>query len=190
MNNVSHDQALDAPPCATIPLKKARWFEDEVHVHDARLKSYLRGSFPSVDVEDVVQESYLRTWIASATKPVRSAKAFLFTVAKRLALNSLRHRKKSPMVAVPDLAALDVVDESKDTVEAVAVSEEIALLAEALNSLPPRCREIIILRAYQGLSQREVATLLSISETTVGTQVYQGMLRLEAFFTKRGLIES
>ena len=65
MNSLSHDTALSAPHHAAIPLDRARWFKEEVHSLDTRLKSYLRGSFPSVDVEDVVQESYLRTWLAS-----------------------------------------------------------------------------------------------------------------------------
>jgi RNA polymerase sigma-70 factor (ECF subfamily) len=189
MNPSHHDPALAAPPGAGIPLEKARWFEDEVHTHDARLKSYLRGSFPSVDVEDVVQESYLRTWLANAARPVKSAKAFLFTVARRLALNSVRHRQKSPIIAVPDLAALSVIDNGRDAAEAAAVSEEIALLETAIAALPPRCREIIILHKIQHIPQREVAGRLGISEITVQEQVYRGIRRMEAFFIKHGMIK-
>ena len=189
MNNLPNNPAISAPPCANIPLEKARWFENEVHPHDARLKSYLRGSFPSVNVEDIAQESYLRVWLAHAAKPIKSAKAFLFTVAKCLAIDSVRHQKKSPMIAVPDLAALGILDESRTPVEAAAISDETTLLADAIDSLPARCREIVLLRALQDMPQREVANLLGVAETTVGTQVYRGILRLEAFFTKRGVIE-
>lgn len=189
MNKLPLDLTFKAPPCATIPLEKERWFKDEVHTHDARLKSYLRGSFPSVDAEDVVQESYLRTWLANASKPVRSAKAFLFTVARHLALDSIRHRKKIPIIAMPDLAALDVIDESRNAAESAAISDEIALLTDALESLPARCREIIILRKIQNIPQREVAARLAITENTVEEQVYRGIRRMEAFFIKRGVIK-
>lgn len=48
------------PPCDP---ETAHWFTEHVHPHDAQLKAYLRGAFPAVrDVEDVVQESYLRVW--------------------------------------------------------------------------------------------------------------------------------
>lgn len=172
-----------------MPVEKSQWFRDEVHAHDAKLKSYLRGSFPAVDAEDVAQESYLRVWLASVAQPIKSARAFLFTVARHLALDALRHRKKSPMIAVPDLTALGVMDECRDAAEAAATSDEVALLAEALDSLPARCREIIILRKFQHLSQREVAARLGIAEGTVEEQVYRGIRRMEAFFVRRGVIK-
>ena len=189
MNTPPHESTLGAPACAEMPAEKSRWFRDEVHAHDAVLKSYLRGSFPSVDVEDVVQESYLRVWLANIARPVRSAKAFLFTVARNLALNSIRRGKKSPIIAMPDLAALGVIDEGRDAAEAAAASDEIALLEEAVASLPPRCREIIILCKIQHVSQREIAGRLGISEITVQEQVYRGIRRMEAFFIKRGVIK-
>jgi len=160
-----------------------------VHAHDAKLKSYLRKSFPTVDVDDVVQESYLRTWIAHAASPIKSAKSFLFAVAKRQAIDVLRHRKKSPMVGMSDLTALDVMDEGRSPVEAAIISDEIALLAEAIDSLPPRCREIILLRALEDVPQREAAALLSINETSVANHVHLGIRRLRAFFIERGVIK-
>jgi RNA polymerase sigma-70 factor (ECF subfamily) len=189
MDAPTHEPVLSAPPCANISLEKKRWFKDEVHTHDAKLKTYLRSSFPSVDVDDVVQESYLRVWLANLARPVASARAFLFTVARHLALDSLRHRKKSPIIGVPDLTVLGVIDESRDAAEAAATSDEIALLAEAIDSLPARCREIIILRKIQHISQRDVAQRLGISEGTVEEQVYRGIRRLEAFFVRHSVIK-
>ena len=53
-------------------------------MHDDHLKAYLRTSFPTVrDVDDIVQESYLRIWRRQSIQPVRTAKAFLFTIARR-----------------------------------------------------------------------------------------------------------
>lgn len=189
MSASSRESTLSMPSRMDTPMEKAQWFRDEVHAHDAKLKSYLRGSFPAVDAEDVAQESYLRIWLASVAQPIKSAKSFLFTVARHLAIDSLRHRKKSPIIDVPDLTALNVMDEGRDAAEAAATSDEIALLAEALDSLPARCREIIILRKFQYLSQREVATRLGIAEGTVEEQVYRGIRRMEAFFVRRGVIK-
>jgi len=83
-----------------------------VHLHDSSLKAYLRGSFPSVrDIDDVVQESYLRVWKARASQPIKSAKGFLFTVARRLALDLIRRERRSPLVAVTDLDRLFILDQ-------------------------------------------------------------------------------
>ena len=190
MNNPPHDPVLNTPPCATLPLEKTRWFEDEVHAHDAKLKSYLRGSFPSVDAEDIAQESYMRTWIAGAAKPIESAKSFLFTVARHLAVDSIRRKSRSPIIAVSDLAELNVLDEGRDAAETAAINDEIALMGAALAVLPARCREIVILRKINHIPQREVASRLGVAEGVVEVEVCRGIRRMEKFFNKHGVTMS
>ena len=170
---------------------QARWFAEEVQPHGAQLKAYLRGSFPAVgDVEDVVQESYLRIWKARAVQPIESAKAFLFKVARHVALDLVRRERVAPIKAVPDLTAVSVLAEGPNVAESACTNEEIALLAEALDSLAPRCRQIIMLRKFQHLSQKEVAERLGISEGTVQEQVYRGLCRCEIFLLKRGVVRA
>jgi DNA-directed RNA polymerase specialized sigma24 family protein len=83
-------------------------------VHDDHLKTYLRTSFPTVrDVDDIVQESYLRIWRRQSVQPVRTAKAFLFTIARRLTIDWLRREKSSVVEAVDDLEAVAVSEEGK-----------------------------------------------------------------------------
>lgn len=169
----------------------AAWFTSEIHAHEGHLKSYLRLTFPSIrDFDDVVQESYLRIWKARAAQEIRSAKAFLFKVARNIALDSVRRNKISPVAAVPDLAAVPVMEEGKGVVEAACTREEIALLAAALDALPPRCREVIMLRKFQNLPQKKVARLLGISEGTVQEQVYRGLRRVEKILIERGVIRA
>jgi RNA polymerase sigma-70 factor (ECF subfamily) len=165
-----------------------RWFAEEVHPHDASLKAYLRGSFPTVrDVEDVVQESYLRVWRAKMAGSVESARGFLFCAARNLAIDFLRQRRRSPLEALGDLAALDVIDDRPDAFEATAAHEKIIQLGEALDTLPPRQRQIVILCKLQSKSHREVAGLLGLSEKTVTEHVYRGVQRLGAELQRRGV---
>jgi RNA polymerase sigma factor (sigma-70 family) len=175
-------------PEPTPAPDQARWFAEEVHAHDAALKSYLRRSFPAAraEVEDVVQESYLRMWKVQATRPIQSAKNFLFTVARRLAIDGLRRNNISPVAAIPDLALLPVMDSRPGVAETACTNDELALLAQAIHALPNRCREVMILRQIQGVSQKGIAQRLGLSELTVQTQVVQGLRRIEAFFRARG----
>jgi RNA polymerase sigma-70 factor (ECF subfamily) len=166
--------------------EQARWFVDEVHPHDASLRAYLRAAFPSVrEVDDVVQESYLRIWKTHAGTPIRSAKAFLFTVARRLALDLVRRRNRSPIIGVKDPGALFVLDRARDACESASVAQEIQLLVEAIDSLPSRCREIFILCHIDGRTQKEVAARMSISENTVAVQSARGLQRCEQFVRRR-----
>ena len=168
---------------------QTRWFTEEVHAHDSALRSYLRRSFPATheDVEDVVQESYLRILKAHAAHPISSAKNFLFTVARRLAIDGLRRNKISPVIAIPDLAALSVMDSAPGVVETACTRDELSLLAQAIQALPVRCREVMIMRQIQGVPQKEIARRLGVSELTVQTHVVQGLRRIEAFFRARNI---
>lgn len=168
--------------------ERSRWFVEEVHAHDSSLRAYLRGSFPTVrDVDDVVQESYVRVWKAKTAEPIRSARAFLFRVARHLALDLLRHDRVSPIDAVTDLSALPVVDNRTGVAEAASIAEETALLVTAIDALPPRCREIVILRKLRGLPQKEIAARLGLSEQTVQVQIARGVKKCEEFLRRRGV---
>ena len=83
---------------STPAPEQARWFLEQVHPHDQALKGYLRGSFPKMrDVDDVVQESYLKIWQARRRQPIDSARAFLFRIARNLALNLTGREQRSPV---------------------------------------------------------------------------------------------
>jgi RNA polymerase sigma factor (sigma-70 family) len=167
---------------------QTRWFAEEVQAHEASLRSYLRGAFPAVrDVDDVVQESYLRIWKARAVQPILSARAFLFRVAQRVALDRVRRDRASPIATVSRLDGLSVVEDKPDAAEATGRQERVRLLAEAIAGLPPRCREIFILHKIKGLARKEVATQLGLSDRTVEVQTARAMRRCAEHLRRRGV---
>lgn len=167
---------------------QTRWFTDEVHPHDAALKAYLRGRFPKEgDVEDVVQESYVRVWKARAGEPIKSVKAFLFRVAQNVALDRIRRRRSVLEIPVGNLTGYDVIDETANVVETISTHEKERLLADALSSLPSRAHDVVILCKINGLSHRAAAGQLGIAEKTVDEHLRRGMKRLGEALRKRGL---
>lgn len=196
MNTPRSGSTSDSPASGTAAgvacshVDQGQWFIAEVRPHEAQLRNYLQGSYPDVrDVDDVVQESYLRLWKTRAAEPIQSAKAFLFTVARRIALNVLRKNSNAPFVHCSDLDDLRVLDQSPNAADAACEQEKIDLLADAVMALPARCREIIILRKLQGLPQKEVADRLGISERAVESQVRIGVRRCLAFLRQHGITD-
>jgi RNA polymerase sigma factor (sigma-70 family) len=178
-------QKTDPTTCSAL---SSEWFRDEVHRHEPSLRSYLHGAFPAVrDVDDVVQESFLRIWRARASQPIRSARGFLFQVARRLAIDLVRRDRVSPVDRGTDLATIEVADEAVDAASALSTQEKIRLLADALEDLPAKCREVVVLRKIQFLSQRETAERLGLSERTVESQLARGIRRCEQYLRRRGL---
>lgn len=166
----------------------ARWFAEEVHAHDGQLRAYLRGTYPAVrDVDDVVQESYLRIWKAKLVHPITSTKSFLFQVARNLAIDVVRRKRSAATDSSVGLHDLCVPDYSADVTATLSQQEKVDLLTAALSTLPERTREVVFLRKFQSVPQREVAARLGIAERTVETQLAKGMKRCAAYLKKRGI---
>lgn len=177
-----------AESCGSSGAGVSNWLTDELQANGAQLKSYLRGSFPSVrDVDDLVQESYLRVWRRQARSPLACVRSFLYRVARNLAIDIVRREARSPIEQVSDLAGLDVLDHEPNAADAACTSDEINLLLAAIESLPPRCREVVVLHKLCGLSPGEIARELGIAEGTVHVQGAKGVRRCEEFLRERGV---
>ncbi len=120
-------------------------------------------------------------------KPVHSAKAFLFEIARHAAIDLTRRRKASPIDEVRDLDYLNVIENGAGVVDNLSRREKVLILAKAIDALPARCREIVILRKLKVMPQKEVAAMLGLSEKTVEAQLSRGIKRCEVYLRKRGV---
>jgi len=179
------------PPTTPPPpaVEHARWFADEVQPHALSLRSYLENAFPAVrsEVDDVVQDSLLRVWLARAKQPIRSARGFLFKVARHRAIDALRRARAVPLDLTEDFERTPNAVVFQDAVALVSREEKSHLLAEAIDALPARCRQVVVLRKLRLIPQREVAHRLGISEKTVEAQLARGLKRLEAKLRLMGI---
>ena len=167
-----------------------QWLKQEVLPHEPALRAYLHSRFPDVrDVDDIVQDSYLRLLEMRKQHEIVSPKAYLYATARNAALSQLRRPRIFSDEPVTDLTWSHVLETSPDTAAVVNQQQEIALLMSAIDTLPPRCREIFILRKLQGLPQKEIAARLGISEQTVQVQIARGAAKCAAYFRVRGITE-
>lgn len=165
------------------------WLAKDILIHERALRRYLARFFHNVaDVEDVLQETYAR--LLSLDNPASAAvhnwQAFLFTSARNVALDRLRRTRVVSLDALAEMGSVDVLDQAPSAEEGLNARQELALLMDAIASLPDRCREALTLRKLYGLSQREIAQRLAITESTVEKHVAHGVrLCAERMFAKR-----
>lgn len=185
-SSISTSAPVSAARVAEARQDSERWFKEEVAPHGPLLRHYLKGQFPAVrDVEDVIQESYLRVWKAKFLHPIASSKAFLFQVARRLALDVLRKERNAPLDRVGDPAISRVLDTSPDAAEALISRETLERLADAIAALPDRTREIIVLHKLRGRTQKEVAEQLGMPLRTVEKHCLRGLKRCAELLKQR-----
>ena len=161
------------------------WFAADVQPHAPALRSYLLARYPTLpDVDNLVQECLVRVLRARETGAVESPKGLLFAIARNLALDTVRRQKViafEPMTENPDSS---VFRDNTDVVETVSKQQEFALLTQAIQTLPERCRQVFTLRTAYGLSQKEIAAKLGISENTVEGQVTIGVRKCTESFAR------
>jgi RNA polymerase sigma-70 factor (ECF subfamily) len=168
--------------------ERARWFAEEVQPHEPSLRAVLRRRLGSLtDVDDLVQDTFIRVLRAREKHPIRSSKSFLFAVARNAMHDMIRRRTVAAAVPITETAYLNVLDDKPGVVDLVIQRQEIDLLAEAVHALPERCRQVFLLRKIQGLPQREIASRLGITENTVETLVAKGVHRCANYLRSHGL---
>ncbi len=165
---------------------EGRWLAEHLAPHEPMLRAWLAGRFPGLaEIDDIVQDAYTHILAARARgTEMRSPKAFFFATARNRAIDHVRMRAAHPAESLAENDALDVLDDADGVAEAVARNQELELLTQAIQSLPERCRQVLTLRRLYGLSQREVAARLGISENIVEHEVTIGVRKCTEFLAR------
>ncbi len=180
-----------APPAVSTPdPDQTRWFSDEVRPHEEALRAYLQARFAGLgEVDDIVQETYVRMLRAHGAGAIRSTKSLLFTTARNAALDACRRRRVRPAEPLAPEHADRVLADTPDVAESVSRRQELDLLAEAMAALPPQCREVMLRRYRDGAPCREIAAQLQLSPETIKVHLARGLRRCADYFAERGLLK-
>jgi RNA polymerase sigma factor (sigma-70 family) len=180
---VNRPENVSAPRGAELEV----WFQNEVRPHETEMRRMLGDLAASDDIDDLVQESFLRLLRMREKVPVFHPRALLLGIARNAAFDLYRRRRTARTNSVGENEHLDVPDEGPSTQDIVSLRQENILLEEAIRDLPSRCREVLVLRRLEGLSQKEAAERLKISVKTVDAQLTRALKRCAAYLSKHGI---
>jgi RNA polymerase sigma-70 factor, ECF subfamily len=131
--------------------------------------------------EDIVQETLLRAWQHPEAIAGRPARPWLFAVARNLAIDSYRARKARPQeVGETALEVVPAPDEADRALESWAVSD-------ALSSLRPEHKRVLLETYYRGKSVNEAAATLGVPAGTVKSRTFYALRALRLALEERGL---
>ncbi len=152
------------------------------------LRRYIARFFSRAqDIDDTLQETFVRAYAAETRGPILLPRAYLFRVAKHVALNEIARRKNSATESVEDFPDPDVVGSGTQpgVEQEVDGRRRLALFANAVAALPSQCRKVLVLKKIEGLSQREIAIRLGIAESTVEKHLAKALLLTRDYMARR-----
>lgn len=139
------------------------------------LRDYLaRFMGDRVEAQDIAQDAYLKTFEAMQDHPIGQPRSYLFTTARRLAINfQIRRAQRMQPTEASILEAK--VGPAPDPTQSVMAGQDQELFKAAVKALPPGCQEILVLRLNDGLSPPEIAQRLGLAESTVSNQLTRAL---------------
>ncbi|MFT8480160.1 RNA polymerase sigma factor [Gluconobacter oxydans] len=175
-------QLEDEPDNVLSQNEKIIWLSRHIIPHERALRGWLR-QFRDIEVDDVVQECYA-TFLDVHVELIKAPQAYLFRMARNIVLQHYRRARIISITALADFDAQNIMDESPSPQQVVEVRQELECLHQMVEQLPERCRQVLLLRRLEGLSQRQVSERLGISENIVEKQVARGIRALSRFFSE------
>lgn len=159
-----------------------RWIAANVFPLETQARRWLSRHVRSLsrhDIDDLIQEAYSRIWSASLGG-IQNPRAYFFASLRNLLLEQARHALIVPMERMGEIDELRIPSEEPGPERRIAARQELDRLRTFLTSLPAQCRRTFELRKMQGLSQREVASEMGISERTVEKHLAKALDRVLA----------
>ncbi len=165
-------------------------FDEIVYRYKDRLFNFVyRFVGDRETAEDIVQETFLRVFRKRREyRALANFSTWIFTIAGNLAKSELRRRKRWRFLYIDrggeDERKMELPDNSwrPDNVTQSALAEE--MIQQAIDSLPPKYREVVILRDVQNMSYQEIAEIVGCPVGTVKSRVNRGRLRLQSKLRK------
>ena len=148
----------------------------EILPHERDLRLWLqRRVVSAADVEDIVQECYCRLAQLPNVSHVTMPRAYLFTMARNLAQRQLKRARVVRIEAMADADDSEWESDLPSPERIAAARQELGRVQTALASLSERARRIFLMRKVEGLSQKEIAQAMGVSEAVVENEASRSL---------------
>ena len=135
---------------------------------------------------DVAQEAYLRLLRFTPGRAMRNSRAYLFQVAANAARDRIARERTRDRVVDGRPPPETVCCTDPDAETTAAARERLGIIANAMDDLPPRCREVFLMSRLDGLSHGEIAGRLGISRNMVEKHIIKALLHCRRRLDSRG----
>ena len=142
------------------------------------------GIVPPKEIEDVVQETYVRVCQSHSPGGITSPKSFMYKTARNIAINHMKRaetRLVDSLDGIYESSGWTAQEPTGDAFALASSREEFALFCEAVKDLPLQCRRAFVLKKVYGHTYKEISDTLQISEKTVEKHIAKGISRCRTY---------
>lgn len=157
--------------------------------NEAAIRRYLsRFSASAQDIDDIVQEAFLRGFAAETRSEISEPKAYLFQIARNIVFEKYRNMKRAPVDHLEDSGGPDLILDEDQVMadEWLDGRRKLAMFAKAVAHLPPQCRKAFLMRRVDGLRYKQIANRMNISVSAVEKHVAVGIVKCNEYLRAHG----
>lgn len=156
-----------------------RWFIAEVLPHESVYLAHARRLCGNAeDAADLVQDAYTKLFGLAGWRDLASPKAYTLTMVRNLAIQKMRRARVISIRQIAGLDAANLADEAPNAQCQTIDREQLRRLLKAVERLPDRCRQIVVMRRFEERSPQDIARRLGLSLSTLEKRLARGMFLL------------
>lgn len=142
------------------------------------LRRYFRRRADDADVDDLVQEVFLRLQSAQLSAPIDNVERYLFTAARNALISRHRRRKARATMLHDELEEGIEIAEQRSPERIVIGQQEYRRVLDAIQNLPPRAREAFRYHRFENLTYQAIAQRMGISKEAVKELMHRALVRI------------
>ena len=160
-------------------------FSDVFLSYSNNIRHFVSRIVKRDDIDDIVQETFIRTYEADLKQEIKYVRSYMMTTAKNLALNHTAKWDNKFNDSIEDFAVPPVELNSRSFEDDFESKERFLLFCQATEQLPSSVRKCFVLKKVYGFSQKEIAHYLQLSESTVEKHIAKGLLKSVQFMQQK-----
>ena len=141
----------------------------------AQIAKAISGIVKSDDIEDIVQETFVKSFEAELKQEIKYERTYMLKTARNLALNHVARASEKLNESLEDLAGPPPHLMSRNLEKQVESKERFLNFCRATDTLSVEVKRVFLLKKVYGLSQKEIAEYLGLSQSTVEKHVAKGL---------------